>query len=119
LLPVSREALASRGKGYYGSTEVSLLADAIGLGDPRDERGVNVLRARYPKVMDVIPPRDRLDAQKTRVPVNRPENKMTAESTLPNRDCHEGHVCMEGDSGLLGQNRYRTARCHGPSYALE
>jgi hypothetical protein len=58
---------------------VPLLANAIGLVDPRNECGFDVLRVRYPKVMTLIPRRDRVDAKKTRVPVNRREGKMTAD----------------------------------------
>jgi hypothetical protein len=93
--------------------EMSLLPDPICLGDPGYECLVDVLGTRDPKVMNMIAPGDCVHTKESRVPVNRGKNKVTAQPAPLDRDGHERHAHLEGDSRFFREDLDRTAGLHG------
>lgn len=92
---------------------MSLLPDPIRLGDPGYECRVDVLGTRDPKVMNMVAPRDGVHTKESRMPVNRGEDKMTTQPGLLDRDGHERHAHLEGDSRFFREDLDRTAGLHG------
>ena len=87
--------------------QMSLLADAIGLGEPSGDFIIDLIHVREPKRVKMISRRKSLNAPETRIFEATRQDDVAVHPTSPNDKSRETHANLKGDPRLLGQDGNR------------
>ena len=96
-----------------------LLADRVGLGEPRLDLRVDLGRPMQPEHVYLVPGRDEIDAPEARAVQPARQDHMAIDPAAAKRERGEAHPHLEGNARLLGQNLDRPVLHRGCKQSVE